>query len=180
MVSWTNNQGGGRDSFEEAKALYESGIYISRDNPLSAIAHFVQAASVFSELKGQKKKRDKSLWQAGVCYGRVGWNAKKRRDWDGARDAFREALRIFVTIRDQEKEATTLYQLSLISCDVLTTSDLLKKAALIYADLNRDEKEAMCLAELGNLFTKRDVGTSLFHWRQASRPLSLLPPRVTQ
>ena len=44
------------------------------------------------------------------------------------------------------------------------------QAALIYAELGNDEKEAMCLAELGNLFggrrNQRDVESSLFHWRQ--------------
>ena len=103
----------GREAFEEAKALYESGLYIARDNPQAAIAHFLQgrllsffsslsdsgidvrvggftAASVFEELKGQKKKREKCFWQAAVSFGRVGWNAKKRRDWNGAKMAFDE------------------------------------------------------------------------------------------
>ncbi|GAA5955926.1 hypothetical protein JCM3765_000042 [Sporobolomyces pararoseus] len=158
-----------RQAFEEAKALYESGLWISRDNPHSAIAHFLQAANVFGELRGQGKRRDKSLWQVGVCYGKIGWGAKKRKEWTEATEAFEEALRVFVAIEDSEKEATTLYQLSLVSTDVLTASDYLKKAALIYSELSCDSKEAMCLAELGNLFGKRakDVSSSLFHWRQA-------------
>ena len=36
----------GREAFEEAKALYESGLYISRDNPRAAIAHFLQGTSL--------------------------------------------------------------------------------------------------------------------------------------
>ncbi|GAA5980543.1 hypothetical protein JCM5350_004340 [Sporobolomyces pararoseus] len=182
-----------RQAFEEAKALYESGLWISKDNPHSAIAHFLQASNVFSELRGQRNRRDKSLWQVGVCYGKIGWGAKKRKEWIEATEAFeevslayflwglyvdsylwylgalRQALRVFIAIGDSEKEATTLYQLSLVSTDVLTASDYLKKAALIYSELNNDEKEAMCLAELGNLFGRKakDVSSSLFHWRQA-------------
>lgn len=38
----------------------------------------------------------------------------------------------------------------------------------MYADMDQDNKEAMCLAELGNLFRDRDVSVSLFHWRQVS------------
>ncbi|GAA6015928.1 hypothetical protein JCM11491_007116 [Sporobolomyces phaffii] len=158
-----------RRAFDEAKALYEAGVSIARDNPLSAVAHFLQAAHMFEEVHGQDKNRDKSLWQAGVCYGRVGYNLRLRRDWDGAREAFRDALELFTAIRDVEKEATTLYQLSLVSSDVLSASELLKKAALIYSDLDDEVREAMCLAELGNLFGKRekDLASSLFHWRQA-------------
>jgi len=48
------------------------------------------AASVFEELKGQKKKREKCFWQAAVSFGRVGWTAKKRRDWNEAKMAFEE------------------------------------------------------------------------------------------
>ena len=36
----------GREAFEEAKALYESGLYIARDNPQAAIAHFLQGTSL--------------------------------------------------------------------------------------------------------------------------------------
>ena len=79
-----------RQVFEEAKALYESGLWISKDNPHSAIAHFLQASNVFSELRGQGNRRDKSLWQVGVCYGKIGWGAKKRQEWTEATEAFEE------------------------------------------------------------------------------------------
>ena len=36
----------GREAFEEAKALYESGLYIARDNPQAAVAHFLQGTSL--------------------------------------------------------------------------------------------------------------------------------------
>ncbi|GAA5942859.1 uncharacterized protein JCM15063_002815 [Sporobolomyces koalae] len=174
-----------RRAFDEAKALYESGLWISKENPYAAIAHFLQAANVFDELDHQfgnkskkklkrseeqhRKRMNKSLWQAGVCWGRVGWNAKKHRDWNGAKEAFEQALRIFVAIRDAEKEATTLYQLALVSTDVSEAADYLKKAALIYVETGESGKEAMCHAELGNLFGKceKDGASALFHWRQA-------------
>ncbi|GAA5915688.1 tetratricopeptide repeat protein [Sporobolomyces salmoneus] len=159
-----------RQSFEEAKALYETGIIISKENPAAGIAHFIQAARVFGDLgPGQSKRREKAYWQAGICSGRVGWIAKKRKDWNDAKQAFEQALEIFRTIKDSEKEATTLYQLSLVSSDILAASDYLKKASLMYSELNNGAKEAMCLSELGNLFGKRekDISTSLLYWKQA-------------
>ncbi|GAA5853798.1 hypothetical protein JCM3766R1_002118, partial [Sporobolomyces carnicolor] len=197
-----------RQRFEEAKALYESGLAISRDNPRSAIAHFIQAAKVFDEANGQEKRRDKSYWQAATCYGTVGWAAKKQKDWHGAKLAFEQvnsydsrhrtgdvvdqssSRHWFCSRRSKTlkrsslpadcrtcgtEEAITLYHLSLVSSDLVSASDYLKRAALMYADMDQDNKEAMCLAELGNLFRDRDVSVSLFHWRQARTLFRSLP-----
>lgn len=83
-----------RQRFEEAKALYESGLAISRDNPRSAIAHFIQGAPVeppffFIENTG-------SLANAESCASCGG-------------EVFRTAAKVFDEANGQEKRRDKSY-----------------------------------------------------------------------
>ncbi|GAA5871508.1 hypothetical protein JCM1840_002915 [Sporobolomyces johnsonii] len=138
----------GREAFDEAKALYETGLSISRVNPLAAILHFRQAASVFSE---------------------VGLTAKKQKAPGDAKAAFEEAITLFSSIGDAAKTAMAHYQVGLVSTDLLTAVDHIKKAALLYSELGDEPREAMCYAELGSssLFGRHDPDTGIYYLKQA-------------
>lgn len=81
-----------RQAFAEAKALYQAGLALSTEgrNPVQATRQFRQAAAVFGEIGGQERRRDKCLWQAGMCYAGVGIRARYRGDAEGARTAFEQ------------------------------------------------------------------------------------------
>ncbi|GAA5932212.1 hypothetical protein JCM1841_005151 [Sporobolomyces salmonicolor] len=159
----------GREAFNEAKALYEAGLSISSVNPLAAILHFRQAASVFSEVRGQSHRVKKCLWQAGMCCAKVGLAAKKQKAPEDAKAAFEEAITLFSSIGEAAKTAMAHYQIGLVSIDLLTAADHIKKAALLYAELGDEPREAMCYAELGSssLFGRHDPDTGIYYFKQA-------------
>ncbi|GAA6054643.1 hypothetical protein JCM3770_002919 [Rhodotorula araucariae] len=143
-----------RAAFREARAVYESGVALSRaGNPVAATVHFRQAAAVFGEIEGHESRRDKALWQAGMCYAAVAMRAKSRGEGETAKAALEQARSCFHFVNAVGKEAMAIYQLGLITAELGTAAELIKAAALLYADLGDESREAMCYAELGHLFT---------------------------
>ncbi|GAA5927920.1 hypothetical protein JCM3775_002764 [Rhodotorula graminis] len=157
-----------RAAFNEARALYDSGVALSRDgNPLAATRHFRQAAVVFGDMDGQEKRRDKSMWQAGMCYASLGMRAKKRGEKETARGALEQARSCFHFINERAKEAMAMFQLALLALpDLSQATEQLKAAAVMYADLGDEAREAMCYAELGHLFSASDPDTAVFFLKQ--------------
>ncbi|GAA5893145.1 hypothetical protein JCM5296_003083 [Sporobolomyces johnsonii] len=158
----------GRDAFDEAKALYETGLSISRVNPLAAILHFRQAASVFSE---------------------VGLTAKKQKAPGDAKAAFEEAITLFSSIGEAAKTAMAHYQIGLVSTDLLNAADHIKKtgkvvvrwtlakmpasepsssqALLLYIKLGDSAKEAKALYAIADLASRIDKRTAYNYYLQA-------------
>ncbi|GAA5838917.1 hypothetical protein JCM9279_003899 [Rhodotorula babjevae] len=157
-----------RAAFNEARALYDSGCALSRDgNPLAATRHFRQAAVVFGDMDGQEKRRDKSMWQAGMCYASLGMRAKKRGERDTARGALEQARSCFHFINERTKAAMAAFQLALLALpDLSQATEQLKAAAVMYAELGDEAREAMCYAELGHLFSASDPDTAVFFLKQ--------------
>ncbi|BGP49831.1 hypothetical protein JCM10450v2_005736 [Rhodotorula kratochvilovae] len=155
-----------RAAFREARALYESGELLARDNPVAATLHFRQAAAVFGEIDGQERRRDKSLWQAGMCYASVAMRAKRRGEAETARAALERARSCFHLINERGKEAMAVYQLGLVTSELNAAAELIKAAALMYAEQGDEPREAMCYAELGHLFSATDADTAIFYLKQ--------------
>ncbi|GAA5856113.1 hypothetical protein JCM8547_002985 [Rhodosporidiobolus lusitaniae] len=155
-----------RAAFDEARALYLSGQSISASNPYAAVLHFRHAATVFREIPGQRKRVEKSLWMAGMCYARVGVGRAKKGEREGAGEAFEEARALFQFVGETSKEAMALYQLGLVTKDVLAAAEYIKRAAALYADLGDEPHEAMCYAEAAHLFGPTDPDTAIFFLKQ--------------
>ncbi|BGP17924.1 hypothetical protein JCM10213_003932 [Rhodosporidiobolus nylandii] len=153
-------------AFAEAKALYLSGVALAPENPYAATLHFRQAASVFAEIPGQKKRVEKCLWQGGMCWARLGIKAAKKREREGARAAFEEAEALFYFIGETSKEAMALYQLGLVTDDIHLAAEHIKRAAILFGELNDLPREAMCYAEAAHLFGQNDPDTAVFFLKQ--------------
>ncbi|GAA5978391.1 hypothetical protein JCM11641_004675 [Rhodosporidiobolus odoratus] len=170
-VSTSGTSGGGgmdqyRSSFAEAKALFLSGQSLSPSNPYAATLHFRQAATVFREIPGQKKRVEKCLWMEGMCWARMGMKASKRKEKEAAGAAFEEAQALFHFIGETSKEAMALYQLGRVTDDVLTAAEHLKRAATLFGETNEEAQEAMAYAECANLFGHEDPDTAIFFLKQ--------------
>ncbi|GAA5841257.1 hypothetical protein JCM11251_001606 [Rhodosporidiobolus azoricus] len=158
-----------RALFAEAKTLYESGLSLSPTNPYAATLHFRQAASVFAEIPGQRKRVEKSLWQAGMSWAGIGFRASKRAGAERreeAREAFEEARELFAFVGETSKEAMALYHLGYVTDEILLAADHLKTAASLFADLADEAHEAMCYAEAAHLFGQEDPDTAIFFLKQ--------------
>ncbi|GAA6038090.1 hypothetical protein JCM8097_007541 [Rhodosporidiobolus ruineniae] len=160
-----------RAAFAEAKALYSSGLSLSSTSPRSAVLHFRQASTVFAGIPGRKmqERARKGAWMAGMCWGRVGVEAKREGRGEEARCAFEEARALFQYAGDSSKEAMALYQLALVTPDVLAAAEHLKRAAALFADLPSGPDyahEAMCYAEAAHLFGPTDADAAVFFLKQ--------------
>ncbi|GJN92689.1 hypothetical protein Rhopal_005724-T1 [Rhodotorula paludigena] len=142
-----------RQAFAEAKALYQAGLALSTEgqNPVQATLQFRQAAAVFGEIGGQERRRDKCLWQAGMCYAGVGVRARNGGDAEGARTAFEQARSLFHFINAKDKEAMAVYQLGLVTSELAAAADQIKACLILYLKLGDTAKEAHSLYTIGLL-----------------------------
>ncbi|GAA5918953.1 hypothetical protein JCM6882_008646 [Rhodosporidiobolus microsporus] len=162
-----------RALFSEAKTLYHSGLSLSSSNPYAATLHFRQAASVFAEVPGQRKRVEKCLWQAGMAWAGIGVRAARRRGKgegargrEEAREAFEEARALFSFVGETKKEAMALYHLGCVTDEILLAAEHIKAAATLFADLGDESHEAMCYAEAAHLFGNDDPDTAIFFLKQ--------------
>ncbi|BGP64118.1 hypothetical protein NBRC10512v2_005473 [Rhodotorula toruloides] len=68
------------------------------------------------------------------------------------------------------EEAIALYQLGLFSCTIAEAADHFKSAAILFAECGDEGREAMCYAELGNLFAAGEGGdpdSGIWFFKQA-------------
>ncbi|GAA6019300.1 hypothetical protein JCM10207_001252 [Rhodosporidiobolus poonsookiae] len=163
-----------RLAFAEAKALYETGLSVSsRGDALGATQHFRQAATVFSSIqvpgRGMKSRVEKCLWQEGMAWAKVGMRARKKKGpqrRELARQAFDEARSLFSFIGETSKEAMALYQLGLVTDDPLAAAEHIKRAALLFGELDQGAQEAMCFAEIAHLFGRDDPDAGIYYLKQ--------------
>jgi hypothetical protein len=87
-----------------------------------------------------------------------------------------KARDLFHFLGETTKEAIALYQLGLLSATVAEAGEHLKSAAVLFAECGDEGREAMCYAELGNLFAAGEGGdpdSGIWFFKQVRRNLVL-------
>ncbi|BGP26043.1 hypothetical protein JCM10295v2_004986 [Rhodotorula toruloides] len=101
---------------------------------------------------------------------RVGRRKSAEEGLEQARRCLEQARDLFHFLGESAKEAIALYQLGLFSTTVAEAANHLKSAAILFAECGDEGREAMCYAELGNLFAAGEGGdpdSGLWFFKQA-------------
>ncbi|PRQ71617.1 hypothetical protein AAT19DRAFT_9732 [Rhodotorula toruloides] len=87
-----------------------------------------------------------------------------------ARGCLEQARDLFHFLGETSKEAIALYQLGLFSTTIAEAAEHFKSAAILFAECGDEGREAMCYAELGNLFAAGEGGdpdSGIWFFKQA-------------